>query len=156
MQIKQIGIIESPFKEASGTPIQPPAAKGVRGKVIIREEYSQGLRDLDGFERIWLIYYFDRSCQQKLMVKPYLDDIERGVFSTRAPCRPNPIGMSCVRLISIDKKILEIEDVDILDGTPLLDIKPYAPKFDHYEVSRSGWLNNIDMKDNKADGRFEK
>ncbi|MBD3218240.1 MAG: tRNA (N6-threonylcarbamoyladenosine(37)-N6)-methyltransferase TrmO, partial [candidate division Zixibacteria bacterium] len=90
MEFRQIGTIHSEFKEASGTPIQPGAAKGAKGRIIVLEEYAEGLSDLEGFERIWIIYHFDRSCEHKPKVKPYLDDVERGLFATRAPCRPNP------------------------------------------------------------------
>jgi tRNA-Thr(GGU) m(6)t(6)A37 methyltransferase TsaA len=155
MEFRQIGTIYSEFKEASGTPIQPGAAKEAKGRIIVFEEFAEGLSDLEGFERIWIIYHFDRSCEHKLKVKPYLDDVERGLFATRAPCRPNPIGMSCVKLLSIERNVLQIEDVDILDGTPLLDIKPYAPKFDHFDIRRSGWLDKVKLKNKKADDRFE-
>ena len=155
MEFRQIGTIHSEFREASGTPIQPGAGRGAKGRIIVLEKFAEGLTDLEGFERIWIIYHFDRSCEHRLKVKPYLDDVERGLFATRAPCRPNPIGMSCVKLLGIERNVLEIEDVDILDGTPLLDIKPYAPKFDHFDVKRSGWLDNVKLKNNKADDRFE-
>ncbi len=158
MQIKPIGVIHTPFQRATGTPIQPRTAEGRDGTVEVFEEYVPGLKDLDGFERIWLLYWFDRAALEKpkLVVVPYLDDNPRGVFSTRAPARPNPIGMSAVRLVEIRGNLLVVKDVDILDGTPLLDIKPYAPQFDCFQVSRSGWLSDSNSRNILADSRFER
>jgi len=154
-EIKQIGIIHSPFQQASGTPIQSSSADGVTGHIEIYEPYIDGLKDIEGFDRIWLLYWFDRASEVNLFVKPYLDTETHGVFATRAPSRPNPIGMSSVRLLAVENNILRIADVDILDGTPLLDIKPYASKFDHYNVSRCGWLDKVADHRKKADDRFE-
>ena len=131
-----IGVIHSPHKDLSQTPIQPIFSKGIQGLVKIIPDYVDGLQDLDGFSHIYLFYYFDRSTQVKMKVKPYLDSDVRGIFATRAPHRINTIGMSLVRL-------LEIEDVDILDGTPLLDIKPYIKRYDSREHVRSGWQDNV-------------
>lgn len=155
-EIKPIGIIHSHFEKSEGTPIQSSMAEGAQGYVELLPEYSEGLKDLEGFERIWLIYWFDRSKKSSLTVTPYLDDETHGVFSTRAPSRPNPIGISSVKLLKIDKNILRIADVDILDNTPLLDIKPYVPEFDHFEVEKSGWLDQSGEKNKSADDRFEK
>jgi len=135
-----IGTIRSPFTDIAGMPIQPPGARGVQGTVEIFSEYAEGLCDLDGFSRIILIYSLHRCTSCQLTVTPFLDTIPRGVFATRAPCRPNPIGLSVVRLNGIEGNVLMIEDVDILDGTPLLDIKPYVPQFDAYPDASSGWL----------------
>ena len=154
MQLKPIGIIHSPFTEASGTPIQSAVADGAQGWVEVFEEFAEGLKDLDGFERIWLVYWFDRASPARLLVKPFLDDVDRGVFATRAPCRPNPIGMSPVRLVKVDGCILKVADIDVLDGTPLLDIKPYAPRFDHFDVRQSGWLGRPAKHRTVADDRF--
>jgi len=153
---RKIGMIYTPFKTASGTPIQSSAAFGVEGYVEVFEKYREGLSDLDGFERIWLLYMFDRSLEYKSRVIPYLDARERGLFATRAPSRPNPIGISCVRLLAVEGNILRIMDVDMLDNTPLLDIKPYAPRFDHFDVKRCGWLDKVKKQDHTADNRFEK
>jgi len=112
IKYKPIGIIHSPFKEPKGTPIQPAAAKGVNGLVEVFPEYSEGLKDLEGFSHIILIYHFHLSKKSSLKVKPYMDDQIRGVFSTRAPCRPNPIGISVVRLIAIKGNKLYIQDID--------------------------------------------
>lgn len=158
MRVKPIGIIHSPFQQATGTPIQPRAAEGVEGAVEVFSEYVAGLKDLEGFERIWLLYWFDRARFEKcaLRIKPYLDDTRRGLFATRAPARPNPIGISPVRLLEVRGNLLRVRDVDILDGTPLLDIKPYFPQFDCFKVARSGWLKGSTLERAKADNRFEK
>ncbi|MGD0227483.1 MAG: tRNA (N6-threonylcarbamoyladenosine(37)-N6)-methyltransferase TrmO [Terriglobia bacterium] len=158
MKVKPIGVIHSPFRQATGTPIQPCFARGVEGRVEVFKEFVPGLRDLAGFERIWLLYWFDRTVIETpgLLVKPYLDSARRGVFATRAPARPNPIGLSAVRLRKIRDNTLTICDVDILNGTPLLDIKPYVPKFDSFSVARMGWLKGAMAKRTVADNRFEK
>ena len=153
--LKVIGTVHSPFREAAGTPIQSVMAQGVEGSVEVLPEFVPGLRDLEGFERIWLLYWFDRATPAQLAVKPFLDQQERGVFATRSPCRPNPIGLSCVRLLGIGGGRLRIMDVDILDGTPLVDIKRYAPQFDCFEASRAGWLQNKGGQAVVADNRFE-
>ncbi|RLI73909.1 tRNA (N6-threonylcarbamoyladenosine(37)-N6)-methyltransferase TrmO [Archaeoglobales archaeon] len=155
---RPIGIIYSPFKEPKGTPIQPAAAKGVRGKVEVFDEYVEGLKDIDGFSHIILVYHFHLSRGYSLMVKPFLDDEMRGVFATRAPRRPNPIGLSIVRLVSVKENILHIEDVDIVDKTPLLDIKPYVPEFDSRKAEKIGWIakNIHKLPELKADERFVK
>ena len=157
IELKPIGIIHTPFQQAKGTPIQPVKGKGVTGWVEVDSAYVEGLKDLDGFERVWLLFWCHRASEFKLQVKPYMDTQVRGLFSTRAPSRPNAIGISCVKLISVDGNRLEIEDVDMLDGTPLLDIKPYAAKFDHFPVTRCGWIDAV-SKDvqTKADDRFFK
>ena len=151
-----IGSIHSPFTEISGMPIQPMGARGIRGTVEIFEEYQEGLNDIAGFSRIILIYSFHRCQSYNLTVTPFLDTIPRGVFATRAPCRPNPIGLSIVRLIEVDGKKLVIEDVDILDGTPLLDLKPYVPAFDSHPDSSSGWLEHVvqGAESVRSDSRF--
>jgi tRNA-Thr(GGU) m(6)t(6)A37 methyltransferase TsaA len=156
LQLKPIGIIHSPFQRASDTPIQGAMARGAEGWVEIFAEFVEGLKDLEGFERVWLIYWFDRASAPQLIVKPYLDQEEHGVFATRAPCRPNPIGLSCVRLLGVERKGFRIGEVDILDGTPLLDIKPYVPVFDCFEVRRVGWLAGKGAAPVLADGRFER
>jgi tRNA-Thr(GGU) m(6)t(6)A37 methyltransferase TsaA len=154
--LKVIGTVHSPFREAAGTPIQSAMAQGVEGSVEVFPEFVPGLQDLEGFERIWLVYWFDRATPAQLAVKPFLDQQEHGVFATRSPCRPNPIGLSCVRLVGIDGGRLRIVGVDILDGTPLVDIKPYVPVFDCFETRRVGWLEGKDTKVVLADGRFER
>lgn len=140
IRYRPIGVIHSPFKQTKGMPIQPAGARGVAGTVEVIPEYGDGLKDLDGFSHIFLLYHFHLSQGYSLMVKPYLDDSLRGVFATRAPRRPNAIGISVVRLVGIEGCTLHIEDLDIADSTPLLDIKPYVPEFDSREVERIGWL----------------
>jgi tRNA-Thr(GGU) m(6)t(6)A37 methyltransferase TsaA len=140
IRYRPIGVIHSPFKQTKGMPIQPPGARGVAGTVEVSPEYGDGLKDLDGFSHIFLLYHFHLSQGYSLTVKPYLDDSLRGVFATRAPRRPNAIGISVVRLVEIEGCTLHIEDLDIADSTPLLDIKPYVPEFDSREVERTGWL----------------
>lgn len=137
---RPIGIIHSPFKSREGTPIQPIGAIGVRAKVEIFPEYVEGLQDLEGFSHIILLYHCHLSQAYKLKVKPFLDDVERGLFATRAPARPNPIGISVVRLIQIERATLSVQDIDIIDQTPLLDIKPFVPDFDMRKAQRTGWL----------------
>jgi tRNA (adenine37-N6)-methyltransferase len=153
---RPIGIIHSPFTEIKGMPIQPSGAKGVAGKIEIYKEYAGGLKDLEGFSHIIIIYHFHLSSGYSPTVKPFMDDTPRGVFSTRAPKRPNPIGLSVVRLREIGGNILHIEDIDVVDSTPLLDIKPYVPEFEPQEVVRTGWLAEKAGKSRvvKSDKRF--
>lgn len=136
-----IGTIRSPFTDPVGMPIQPAGAQGIRGSITLNPEYQAGLKDLDGFSRIILIYAFHRADGYSLEVIPYLDTVPHGVFATRAPKRPNAIGLSIVRLVSVSGNELTIEDVDILDGTPLLDIKPYVPAFDCFPEEKAGWFD---------------
>lgn len=153
-----IGIIHTPFPEPKGVPIQPSRGKGIKGTIEVFDEFTEGLADLDGFSHIILLTHLHKSTGYKLKVVPFLDDVERGLFATRAPRRPNPIGLSVVRLMAIEKNILHIEDIDIIDGTPLLDIKPYVPSFDKETKYRSGWLEKRTGKESenkKADGRFD-
>lgn len=151
-----IGIIHSSFKEPKGTPIQPPGARGVEGSVELFPEYVAGLKELDGFSHIILIYHFHLAKRPSLLMKPFMDDEPHGIFAIRAPSRPNPIGISVVRLVNVEENILHVEDVDIVDGTPLLDIKPYVPEFDPPEVERRGWLekNVRKLPSSRDDGRF--
>jgi tRNA (adenine37-N6)-methyltransferase len=135
-----IGIIHSPFTTLEGMPIQPVGAAGVKGWVELFPQFEEGLKDLEGFSHIILLYHFHRSKGFSLRVVPFMDTEERGVFATRAPKRPNPIGLSVVRLLGVEGCTLHIEGVDVLDGTPLLDIKPYVPGFDPRGRVRTGWL----------------
>ena len=148
-----IGIIHSPHTCADQTPIQPVYANGVQGRVELHAEFADGLCDLDGFSHICLLYCFHQAAAPRLLVKPFLEDVERGVFATRAPCRPNPIGLSLVKLVRCEANVLHIEDVDILDGTPLLDIKPYVTRFDRREDVRCGWQDQVDEETAQRRGR---
>jgi len=158
IKYKPIGVIHSPFKEPEGTPIQPAGAQGVSGTVEVFPEYVEGLKDIEGFSHVILIYHFHLSRGASLKMKPYMDNEEHGVFAMRGPSRPNPIGISIVRLIKVERNVLHIQDVDIVDGAPLLDIKPYVPEFDIREVQRKGWLekNVHKLPTSKDDGRFVK
>jgi tRNA (adenine37-N6)-methyltransferase len=151
-----IGRIRTPFTRAAGTPIQSSVANGAEGTVELFPEFELGLKDLEAFDRLWLMYQFDRASEPQLLVCPYLDPCQHGIFATRSPARPNKIGMSPVRLIGIDGNRLHVADVDMLDGTPLLDIKPYVPAFDHFAVTRIGWYQDRPISGAVADNRFEK
>ena len=155
---RPIGVIRTPFQDLSGMPIQPSAAEGVKGSVVIDPEYEPGLQDLEGFSHLVLLYYFHQARKPHLKVKPFLDEEKRGVFATRAPRRPNRIGLSVVKLLSIEGNVIQIQNPDILDETPLLDIKPYVPDFDPADEVRIGWLEGARsrMKGKKSDDRFEK
>lgn len=158
VEYKPIGIIHSPFNDLEGMPIQPVGARGIKGEIHLDNKYKDGLKDLDGFSHIILIYQFHLSQGYSLEVKPFLDTEKRGIFATRAPKRPNPIGMSVVRLEKIEGNKIYISDVDIVDSTPLLDIKPYIPNFDKHEEDeiKIGWFEDKHHKavDKKSDRRF--
>ena len=159
ISLKPIGIIHTSFVEAKNTPIQPIAAEGVLGWIDLFDEYVDGLSDLDGFSHITLIYRFHLVKEYSLRVIPFMDTVERGIFATKAPKRPNQLGISTVRLRKIIKNRVEIEDVDMLDGTPLIDIKPFYPRYDNRENVRIGWLEkNKDYPVAKmiADDRFSR
>lgn len=142
IKYRPIGVIHSPFKDVEGMPIQPTGAQGVGGTVEVFGKYRAGLKDIGGFSHIILIYHFHLSKGYSLEAKPFMDDVERGVFAMRGPARPNPIGISVVRLVKVEGGTLHIEDVDVVDGTPLLDIKPYVPDFDWRPAERVGWLTD--------------
>jgi tRNA-Thr(GGU) m(6)t(6)A37 methyltransferase TsaA len=150
---RPIGVIRSEHIAAEETPIQPAYAKGCKGRAEVFLEFAPGLRDLEGFSHIYLIYHFHKAGRAKLMVKPFLQDIERGVFATRASSRPNAVGLSIVELVHREGNVLHLDGVDILDGTPLLDIKPYTAKFDHFETARNGWQGEVDERTARQRGR---
>ena len=152
--LRTVGVIRSPFIEAAGTPIQPCYAQGAEGKVLVEDAYAAALDDIEGFERVWLIYWMDRVKGFKTHVVPYRDTQGHGLFATRSPCRPNPIGMSVVRFVRREGQVLHVADMDVLDGTPLLDIKPYVPDFDARPGSRAGWFDAAGENRNVADDRF--
>ncbi len=151
IKFKPIGIINSIFKKPKGTPIQSIASKNSKGWVEVFKDYESGLKDLDGFT-----HYFHLVKKRSLKAKPFMENKLRGIFATRAPARPNPIGISIVKLEKIEGNIIYIKDFDILDGTPLLDIKPYVPKFDIRRSAKIGWLEkNIKRLEKlEDDGRF--
>lgn len=150
---KAIGVIHSEHIAAEETPIQPVYAKGCKGWAEVFPEFTDGLRDLDGFSHIYIIYHLHRAGPAKLSVKPFLQDVERGVFATRAPCRPNPIGLSIVELVHRDGNILHLNGVDVLDGTPLLDIKPYVARFDCIKTTLNGWQDEVSEEDARQRGK---
>ncbi len=155
MKIKPIGSIRTDNLLKEGTPIQASFAKDKQGIVELKEEFIPGLKDLEGFSHIILLYYFDRHDDYKLEVKPYLDDEFHGVFATRAPKRPNQIGLSVVQILEINENKIEFMGADMLDNTPLLDIKPYVPEFDNPGKVNTGWYKpNIDKRNKLADDRF--
>ncbi|MCJ7567733.1 MAG: tRNA (N6-threonylcarbamoyladenosine(37)-N6)-methyltransferase TrmO [Anaerolineales bacterium] len=151
-----IGLIRSPFKDLEGMPIQPTSKASAAGRVEIFPEYMEGLKDLEGFSHIILLYHMHAAREQALTVSPFLDSSPRGIFATRAPIRPNPIGLSIVKLIRVDGGVLDVDDLDVLDGTPLLDLKPYVPDFDHRPEARIGWLEKAkgEVRGKTSDDRF--
>ena len=156
IELKSIGVIHSPFNSLEDMPIQPASAKGVFGSVELKPEFIEGLDDLKGFSHMYLIYLFHLSQGYNLKVIPFLDTKPRGLFATRAPKRPNPIGLSVVKIHKISENIIDIENVDIVDGTPLLDIKPYVPEMDAPRNCKIGWLNKYRsmIRKKKSDKRF--
>jgi tRNA (adenine37-N6)-methyltransferase len=155
--IKAIGIIHSPHTDIKNMPIQPKGAKGIKGHILVKEEYTDGLKDLDGFSHLYLLYHFHQAGRMELIVTPFMDKNPRGVFATRSPLRPNHIGLSIVHLTTITGNRLDICDVDILDGTPLLDIKPYIHNFDAVADSTSGWMTASEqaVAAKRSDSRFK-
>ena len=156
---RPIGIIHSPFQDITEMPIQPTGAFRIRGYIRVFPEFAPGLKDLKGFSHVILLYHLHLVQETKLIVTPFMDSQPHGVFATRAPKRPNPIGLSIVKLLSVEQgeqNILHIENVDIVDGTPLLDIKPYVPEFDTRQVTGIGWLekNVHKLSASRDDGRF--
>ena len=154
INLQVIGRIRSPFVEGRGTPIQPSYADGAEGEVVVDVCFAEALDDVDGFERVWLIYWMDRVASFRAHVVPYRDTQERGLFATRSPCRPNPIGVSAVRLLQREGRVLRVADVDVLDDTPLLDIKPYVPAFDAHPTAKAGWFEECGVDRRVADARF--
>ncbi len=152
----RIGVIETPFKQIKGMPIQASGAKGILGKIILDKQYEPGLDDLQGFSHIILLYCFHLSKGFDLKTRPFLDHNKRGLFATRAPRRPNPIGISVVRLVKVEENRIHVKDIDVVDGTPLLDIKPYVPAFDIRTPDAVGWLEGRQDKvqTHRSDERF--
>ncbi len=154
--IEAIGIIHSPYKTIDDMPIQPKGAPAVEGHVIVEDSYIDGLQDLDGFSHIYLLYSFHKATRTEMLVTPFMDTQTRGVFATRSPLRPNHIGISIVRLLRVEGNTVVVSAIDIIDGTPLLDIKPYIEKFDGVAESRSGWLqaSSEEISQKRSDNRF--
>lgn len=156
LNIDQIGIIFSPHKSIEDMPIQPKGASEFEGQVIVDEKYVDGLQDLDGFSHIYLLYSFHKATRTEMLVTPFMDKKKRGVFATRSPLRPNHIGISIVNLLRVERNRVFVKGIDILDGTPLLDIKPYVEQFDVVQNSVSGWLKASDeeIRAKRSDERF--
>ncbi len=178
IEMTPVGVVHSPFTQAQGTPVQSFVSwyaeggwpggdadlaeaphvdpRGGRGSLEIAEQWREGLRDLAGFTHLWALFWIDRAIEAKPTVVPYRDTVERGIFSTRSPARPNPIGLSCLRIAGISGRFVHVTGLDILDGTPLLDIKPYVPDYDSYREAGRGWLEGPSAIQStiRADGRF--
>ncbi|OPY18063.1 MAG: putative tRNA (adenine(37)-N6)-methyltransferase [Syntrophus sp. PtaB.Bin075] len=150
---RPIGVIHSEHVVAEQTPIQPAYARGCRGQAEIFPEFAEGLRDLEGFSHLYLIYHLHRAEPSQMLVKPFLQNAIRGIFATRAPCRPNAIGLSILELLHREGNVLYLDGMDILDGTPLLDIKPYTAKFDFVKTTRNGWQDEVDEKEARKLGK---
>jgi tRNA-Thr(GGU) m(6)t(6)A37 methyltransferase TsaA len=155
IEYEPIGTVHSPYKEQEGTPIQPSRSDNAEGTVVLDEDFVEALSDLDGFSHIILLCHLHKARPHRLKVIPYLDTEPRGLFATRAPSRPNPIGLSVVELLAIEGNVLHIRGLDLLDGTPVLDIKPYVGEFDDRTELRTGWLGRAREKTRVADDRFE-
>jgi tRNA-Thr(GGU) m(6)t(6)A37 methyltransferase TsaA len=153
-----VGVVRSPYTRLEGMPLQSVAGHEVRGQIEIRSDLAPGLKDLDGFSHLHVVAHLHRGAPGGLEVVPFLDDTVRGIFATRSPRHPNPIGLSVVRLLSVSGPVLEIAGLDLLDGTPVLDIKPYVPKFDSFAAERTGWLQKAAERVHqvRADGRFDR
>ncbi|NDY56250.1 tRNA (N6-threonylcarbamoyladenosine(37)-N6)-methyltransferase TrmO [Desulfovibrio sulfodismutans] len=152
-----IGIVHTPFHSVRGMPIQPVGAIGVVGRLEVYPEFEEGLRDLDGFSHVIMLYHLHKIQGHALSVRPFLDTSERGIFATRSPRRPNPIGISVLRVLSVAGNMVELENVDMLDQTPVLDIKPYVADFDVWDADRFGWFDGVsgNAVRVRSDGRFE-
>jgi tRNA (adenine37-N6)-methyltransferase len=152
-----IGVVRSPFTDLDGMPLQSVAAADVHGQIEVYERFTPGLADLDGFSHVHVVAHMHRGAPGGLRVVPFLDDTTRGVFATRSPRHPNAIGLSVVRLLAVDGGTLQVAGLDLIDATPVLDIKPYVPEFDAIEAERTGWLCNAAARVHRvrADGRFD-
>jgi len=157
VRYQPIGVVRSPFTRLEGMPLQAVAGPEIRGRIEIAPQFAPGLRDLDGFSHLHIVTHLHRGAPGGLEVVPFLDDTVRGIFATRSPRHPNPIGLSVVRLLSVDGVVLEISGIDLLDGTPVLDIKPYVPEFDSVGAERTGWLRDAAERVHHvtADRRFD-
>jgi tRNA-Thr(GGU) m(6)t(6)A37 methyltransferase TsaA len=150
-EMKQIGIIHSPYKTKEECPIQGSIKPEGKGKIELFPEYEEGLKDIETFSHIILFYVFDRAGEIKLVRPTFLDDSSHGVFASRHPCRPNSIGISIVELEKRNKNILEVSGIDIFDNTPLVDIKPYMPRFDRFDNANNGWAEEINLRPKPPD-----
>lgn len=156
--LNPIGIIQTSWKDIENMPIQPFAARGAKGYIELLPEFEDGLKDLEGFSHVTLLYHFHKVDGFDLQVVPFMDDEKHGIYATRSPKRPNAIGISTVKIIGIDNNAIEIEDADMLDGSPLIDIKPFFPRYDNrVDDVKIGWLEknkNLSVDKLKSDDRF--
>jgi tRNA-Thr(GGU) m(6)t(6)A37 methyltransferase TsaA len=156
--IKPIGVIHTPHTDVKNMPIQPIAAEGIKGYIELLPDYVPGLKDIEGFSHLTLLYRFHKIDGYQLEVIPFMDTESRGIFSCKAPKRPNAIGLSTVKLIGVEGNIIHIEQVDMLDGTPLIDIKPFYPRYDNRENVKIGWLEknkDLPLESLRSDERFK-
>ena len=156
IKFKPVGVVHSPYKTVENMPIQPSAGMDTEAEIEIFPEYAEGLSDIEGFSHLYIIFHLNMVKKHKLKVIPFLDNVERGIFATRSPARPNPIGLSVVELTGVEGNILHIRGVDMLDGSPVLDIKPFVPDFEKHDNIRTGWFEGKSCKagDILSDGRF--
>jgi tRNA-Thr(GGU) m(6)t(6)A37 methyltransferase TsaA len=156
IEFSPIGIIHTPFKTVENIPIQPAAAQDSEGWIELFNDYKEGLSDLNGFSHIYVIFHLHKCQNFKLKVIPFLDTVERGIFSTRSPARPNPVGLSIVEIVSVSENIIRIKGIDMLDGSPLIDIKPYVPDFEISGKVKKGWFEGKEkiIPGKLSDGRF--
>lgn len=155
VSFRPIGVLRSEHRVAAQTPIQPVYARGCLGRAEVFPEFAEGLTDLEGFSHVYIIYHFHQAQPAKMKVKPFMQDVEHGVFATRAPARPNPIGISIVELVRREDNVLYLDGLDVLNGTPLLDIKPYTARFDRIETTRNGWQDEVNEETARRLGRRE-
>ncbi len=156
MHIEPIGTVHTPFTTLEAMPYQPKGAAETIGTLVLDEAYAEGLKDLEGFSHIYVLYHFHRAKRTELTVTPFMDTEPRGVFATRSPLRPSHIGMSVTEVVSVEGRTVTVKGIDVLDGTPLLDIKPYIPQFDSVKNVKTGWMdkNETDVATKTSDGRF--
>lgn len=156
LSLQYIGTVRSPHTNLQDMPIQPKGASALQGSIEVFEQFTEGLKDLEGFSHLYLLYHFHMAKRTEMTVIPFMDTVPRGVFATRSPLRPNHIGISIVELIEVNRNIVTIRGVDVLDGTPLIDIKPYIAAFDEVQSSRSGWMQATkqEVADKRSDSRF--
>ncbi|MGE5397437.1 MAG: tRNA (N6-threonylcarbamoyladenosine(37)-N6)-methyltransferase TrmO [Chitinophagales bacterium] len=151
-----IGVIHSPFEDLQNMPIQPIGAQDAEGEVVVNPELVEGLKDLDGFSHIYLIYHFHKTTRTELRLIPFMDTVKRGVFATRSPLRPARIGLSIVELVAVEGNCIKVRGIDVLNGTPLIDIKPYIPQFDCPVNAVSGWMkaSRDEVRQRRSDDRY--
>ena len=156
LPFKPIGFIHSNYTSVAGVPIQPTADPSSKGYLELLPELVPGLQDLTGFDRVWLVTWLHLAPAPKLSVVPFLDTQAHGIFATRSPCRPNPIGLASVKLVGVEGNIVRFTGCDLVDGTPVIDMKPYVPGFDSFPDAASGWFSGKEVQGKAADDRFNK